>query len=333
MRRPALLLPAVAAVLLLTACGSEHSGTQDGGTQDGGFGAGGSASPSPVDRPAVDGVRITSVTIPSASASASRSASPSPSPNESAGGVRAERLPGGLPADSGVSAAYEVVNSTADALTYTVLFDFTTSTGGVMSNQKVTVRSVGAGRTVTGTVRLGTLVPGASRVTTVKVAEVTRVPADEAPSEPGVCPPSGIRVTADDGDSAMGLRVVGLLLENCGTKDRTLDGYPRLSLLDDDLQPVRGVEVMKGSGGIATVAGFDDPPRAVTLKPGERASAGLMWRNTTGFGDAVDVPYVRVRATAGAAPVTVTPHLDLGTTGKLGVSPWRRAGERTGIGS
>ncbi|WP_443041958.1 DUF4232 domain-containing protein [Streptomyces sp. B21-106] len=198
------------------------------------------------------------MTIPSASVSASRSAS-SPSPTGSGGGVRADRLPGGLPADSGVSAAYEVVNSTADALTYTVLFDFTTSTGGVMSNQKVTVRSVGPGRTVTGTVRLGTLAPGASRVTTVKVAEVTRVPAEEAPSEPGVCPPSGVRVTADDGDSAMGLRVVGLLLENCGTKDRTLDGYPRLSLLDDDLQPVRGVEVMKGGGGIATVAGFGRP--------------------------------------------------------------------------
>ncbi|MEH0550441.1 DUF4232 domain-containing protein [Streptomyces sp. B21-101] len=327
MRRPALLLPAVAAALLLTACGSEHAGTQAGGS-----GEGGPASPSPVDRPTVDGVRITSVTIPSASVSASRSAS-SPSPTGSGGGVRADRLPGGLPADSGVSAAYEVVNSTADALTYTVLFDFTTSTGGVMSNQKVTVRSVGPGRTVTGTVRLGTLAPGASRVTTVKVAEVTRVPAEEAPSEPGVCPPSGVRVTADDGDSAMGLRVVGLLLENCGTKDRTLDGYPRLSLLDDDLQPVRGVEVMKGGGGIATVAGFDDPPRAVTLKPGERASAGLMWRNTTGFGDAVDVPYVRVRAMAETAPVTITPHLDLGTTGKLGVSPWRRAGERTGPGS
>ncbi|MDX5568611.1 DUF4232 domain-containing protein [Streptomyces sp. ID05-04B] len=328
MRRPALLLPAVAAAVLLTACGSEHAGTQSAGA-----GSGGPTSPSPVGQPAVDGVRITSVTIPSGSRSTSPSAaaSASTSPAETGGGVRAERLPDGLPADPGVSAAYEVVNSTADALTYTVIFGFTTSTGGAVSNQKVTVRSVGAGRTVTGTVRLGTLAPGAPPVTRVKVAEVTRVPAAEAPSEPGVCPPSGIRITADDGDSAMGLRVVGLLLENCGTEVRTLDGYPRLSLLDDDLQPVRGVEVMKGSGGIATVAGFDDPPRAVTLKPGERASAGLMWRNTTGFGEAVDVPYVRVHATAGAAPVTVTPHLDLGTTGKLGVSPWRRTAEQTGV--
>lgn len=62
----------------------------------------------------------------------------------------------------------------------------------------------------------------------------------------------------------------------------------------------------------------------MTLKPGERARATLVWRNTVEAGlDAVDAPYVRVRAQSGAAPVTVTPHLDLGTTGKLGVGPWK----------
>ncbi|MER5195462.1 DUF4232 domain-containing protein [Streptomyces sp. NPDC002755] len=313
MRRPLALLPALAAVLLATACGSEHAGTQNGGV-----GASGSTPRTQVTEPAVDGVRITSVTVPSAAAT----------PGASGGGpVKAERLPTGLAADSGISAAYEVTNSGAEELTYTVRFDFTTSAGEVMSNEKVTVRSVGAGRTVRGTVRPGTLVPGASPVTTVKVGEVTKVPAAEAPAEAGVCPPSGIRVSADDGDAAMGLRVVGLALENCGQRDYTVDGYPQVSLLDEDHEPVDGVEIFKGSGGISTVTGFDDPPRPVTLKPGERASAGLMWRNTTGSGTAVDVPYVRVRATSDAAPVMVTPHLDLGTTGKLGVSPWRSTPE------
>ncbi|MFH0174028.1 DUF4232 domain-containing protein [Streptomyces cacaoi] len=313
MRRPLPLLPAFAAVLLPTACGSEHAGTQNGGV-----GASGSTPRTQVTEPAVDGVRITSVTIPSTSAS----------PSTSGGGpVKAERLPTGLAADSGISAAYEVTNSGTEELTYTVLFDFTTSAGEVMSNERVTVRSVGAGRTVRGTVRPGTLAPGASPVTTVKVGEVTKVPADEAPTEAGVCPPSGIRVSADDGDAAMGLRVVGLILENCGDRDYTVDGYPQVSLLDEDHEPIDGVKIFKGSGGISTVTGFDDPPRPVALKPGERASAGLMWRNTTGFGTAVDVPYVRVRAKSDAAPVMVTPHLDLGTTGKLGVSPWRSTPE------
>jgi hypothetical protein len=49
-----------------------------------------------------------------------------------------------------------------------------------------------------------------------------------------------------------------------------------------------------------------------------------MWRNTTHSGTAVNVPYVRVRAEQGADPVTVTPHLDLGTTGKLAVRAWTR---------
>ncbi|MFC5782750.1 DUF4232 domain-containing protein [Streptomyces aureus] len=61
------------------------------------------------------------------------------------------------------------------------------------------------------------------------------------------------------------------------------------------------------------------------LTPGESATAGLAWRNTTESGAAVNVPYVRVQAKAGADPVTVTPHLDPGTTGKLGVNPWKKA--------
>lgn len=319
MRRTAALLPAVTVALLLTACGAERAGTQDGGS-----GASGSAPRTAVSQPAVDGVRITSVTIPSPSPS------PSVSPGAGGGMVRAEPLPTALQAGSGVSADYEVANSTAAALTYTVLFVFTSDDGGAMSNRKVTVGPVGPGRTVRETVRPEPLPPGAPSVTGVKVAEVTSVPAIEAPAEADACPPSGIRVTADDGDAAMGLRVVGLFLENCGDRDYTLKGYPRLTLLDDDHQPVDGVTIVHGGGGIATVTGFDDPPRTVTLAPGERARSGLMWRNTTGSGTAVGVPYVRVLARPDAAPVMITPHLDLGTTGKLAVSAWRAAAQPQG---
>jgi hypothetical protein len=93
-------------------------------------------------------------------------------------------------------------------------------------------------------------------------------------------------------------------------------------------RPVAGT-VASTSGGISSaVTGFDDPPRSVTLRPGERARSGLVWRNTVQPGIPVDVPYVRVRTKSGAAPVTVTPHFDLGTTGKLGVSPWRTEEQR-----
>ncbi|MGW0084104.1 DUF4232 domain-containing protein [Streptomyces sp. NPDC003393] len=312
MRRSVTLLPVLAAVLLLPACGSEHAGTRNSGP-----GAASSPDRTRVDDPGKDGVRITAVTIPSAS--------PSPSPSRDHV-VHADRLP----ADSGVLAEYEVTNDGTEAMTYTVLFDFTTRTGEVMSNTWETVRDVGPGRTVRGTVRLGALPPGASPVARAEVAEVTKVPADEAPPAAGACPPSGIRVTADQGDAAMGLRVVGLHLENCGTHDYTVDGYPRLELLDDSREPIQGVRILRGSGGITALPEWDEGPRPVTLKPGESAVSGLVWRNTTQSGTAVDVPYVRVLAKDGADPVTVTPHLDLGTTGKLGVRPWQREQRRRG---
>ncbi|MGW0334671.1 DUF4232 domain-containing protein [Streptomyces sp. NPDC003011] len=295
MRRAApLVLPVLAAVLLVAGCGSERAGAGSG-TSGGGEAGGGSASPrGPVSDPGVDGVRITGVTVPS---------------------------PGGA---SDVSATYEITNDGTEALTYTVLFDFMTTTGEVMTNTRQTVRDVEPDRTARGTVAMPPSMVGVHDVTRVKVSEVTSVPAEEAPAEPGDCPESGVRVTADEGDAAMGLRVVGLWLENCGAGVHQVDGYPRLTLLDDERQPVDGVRILRGSGGITTaVPGVDDPPRPVALRPGERARATLVWRNTVQSGTAVDVPYVRVRATAGADPVTVTPHLDLGTTGKLGVGPWR----------
>ncbi|WP_329579389.1 DUF4232 domain-containing protein [Streptomyces sp. NBC_01361] len=291
MRRSASLLPALAATaLLLTAC-EPPPHTQ-------------------VDDPGKDGVRITSLTLPSAS----------PSPNRTTS-VSADSLP----VDSGVIAAYEVTNKGTKSLTYSVVFTFMSGDGGAMTNRTATVRDVGPGKTVRGTVRAGELPPAAPRVTGAKVLEVTKVPAGEAPAAPGTCPASGIRVSVDKGDAAMGLRVVGLHLDNCGTRDYTVDGYPLLELLDDDLNTVHGIQILDGSGDITTGAGPDEQPRPVMLEPGESATAGLVWRNTTEAGTAVNVPHVRVRAKAGADPVTVTPHLDLGTTGKLGVRPWEKA--------
>ncbi|QKW09912.1 DUF4232 domain-containing protein [Streptomyces sp. NA04227] len=315
MRRPASPRPArargvtslsalAAAVLLLTACGAERAGA-------GRPGADGSEPPSrtQIDDPGKDGVRITSLTLPSASPSPAR------------GSVSAD----GLPGDSGVTAAYEITNEAAEALTYSVVVTFVSGDGGAVTNRTVTVRDVGPGKTVRGTVRAGELPPAAPRVVRAKVLTVAKVPADEAVAEPGTCPASGIRVSADKGDAAMGLRVVGLHLDNCGTRDYTVEGYPLLELLDDKLEPVEGVEILDGSREITTGAGEDKEPGRVTLRPGESATSSLVWRNTTEFGTPVNVPHVRVRAKTGADPVTLTVHLDLGTTGKLGVKTWEKA--------
>ncbi|MEV6209401.1 DUF4232 domain-containing protein [Kitasatospora sp. NPDC051914] len=138
----------------------------------------------------------------------------------------------------------------------------------------------------------------------VRITKVRSVPSREASAESGVCPPSGTRVYADEGDAAMGLRVVGLHLENCGAGTVELNGYPELQVIDEEHRPVGDVRIL----------------------PGERAYAGLVWRNTVevGTADLVNAPYLRVRAKAGADPVMVIPELDLGTTGRLGVGAWKQ---------
>lgn len=291
--------------LLLTGCGTEHAGA---GTS----GAPASVPPSrpQVEDPGKDGVRITSLTL--------ASASPTPTRRTS---VSADSLA----LDSGVVAFFEVTNEGTEALTYSVVVAFMSSDGGVLANQTATVRDVGPGKTVRGTVRSGQVPPSAPRVTGAKVLKVTKIPASEAPAEPGACPTSGIRVSADNGDAAMGLRVVGLHLDNCGTRNYTVEGYPLLELLDGSFKTVHGIKALHGSSEISTGAGPDEQPRPVTLRPGESATAALVWRNTTESGTPVNAPFVRVRAKTGTAPVTLTLNLDLGTTGRLGVKPWAKA--------
>ncbi|MEU8617628.1 DUF4232 domain-containing protein [Streptomyces sp. NPDC048623] len=310
-KRTPVLSVLAATALLLTACGTERAG--GGGAVGADPDATAPSSATPVDGPGKDGVRVTSVTLPQPSAPAS--------PGRAVVTDRLSR-------DSGVSAAYEVTNSGSETLTYTAVVTFMSANGGAVTSQTVTVRDVGPGKTVRGTVRAGEVPPGAPRIRRAKVLTATKVPAGEAPAEAGACPASGVRVSADQGDAAMGLRVVGLHLENCGTRDYVVEGYPQLDLRDADFEPVGGIRILRGSEEITTGAGPDERPRRVVLRPGEAASAALVWRNTTEAGTAVTVPYVRVRAKAGAEPVTFTPNLDLGTTGRLGVRPWKEADPR-----
>ncbi|MEU6443800.1 DUF4232 domain-containing protein [Streptomyces sp. NPDC047046] len=304
------LLPALAATTLLltalTACGTEEAGAP----------AKGSASAStrtPIDDPGKDGARVTSLTLPNAS--------PSPTPTRRHS-VTADHLD--LGGDSGISAAYEITNSGTETLTYTVTLTFTSEDGGAMGGGTATERDVAPGKTVRGSVRAGALPPTTPRITGAEVSEVAAVPAAEAQAAPGTCPSSGVRVGTDKGDAAMGLRVVGLHLDNCGTRDYQVEGYPVLQLLDDSREPIENVAILRGSREITTGITGDGPPRPVTLKPGESATASLVWRNLTEMGTPVTAPYARVRAKAGAAPVMFPEHIDLGTTGKLGVTPWAK---------
>lgn len=154
-------------------------------------------------------------------------------------------------------------------------------------------------------------------------------PSPSTPSlSPDGCPPSGVLVRTGEVNAAMGVRAMGLELVNCGTVPFTVNGYPEVRLLDDDRRPLP-VTVGRGSSGISTIDSYDVPPAPVTAAPGERLVAGLVWRNKVAdmTTDPVNGTYLEVVPAPGQPPQVVRPTggIDLGTTGRLGVAPWRAA--------
>jgi hypothetical protein len=272
---------------------------------------------------------------PSAEPSVTASDTPTPLPLPSPGGAVEDAVkvtalyawgPESGCASVDYSAEFEVTNQGTKAATYTVTIGFLSASGGAVDNVERTVEAVGPGETVKGTAVMAETVTTAPDVTGAEVIKVRGVPADEASSASGPCPKSGVRLYADQGDAAMGLRVVGLHLVNCGTEPYRVNGYPKLEIQDEDHDTVDGVRVLQGTDQISTGTGGSGSPQPVVLRPGEAAVAGLAWRNTTQAGEPVNAPYVRVWAKPGADPVTVVPELDLGTTGKIGVGPWKKEG-------
>ncbi|MFI7072298.1 DUF4232 domain-containing protein [Micromonospora sediminicola] len=148
--------------------------------------------------------------------------------------------------------------------------------------------------------------------------------ADAATPTPA-CSPEGIRIVELGVSAAMGLRAMGLDLVNCGNRPYELRGYPAVALRDADGDPIT-VRVIPGAAPITS--GFDDPPTALVLRPGERAGAALIWRNlvTDATVVATDGVELDVAPVAGrpAYPVALDGPIDLGNTGRLGVSAWKR---------
>ncbi|WP_217214755.1 DUF4232 domain-containing protein [Streptomyces sp. AC550_RSS872] len=320
---------ALAGVLLLAACGSQSATQGDDTTRARGAGVSADAAAlCPSGYSQYGSLPPSAGDDPSVTPSGTPTPLPLPSPTGpdedgvQVTGLYAWAVGSGCEAD--YSAAFEITNSGTKTVTYTVTFSFLSPSGGAVDNVEQTVQAVGPGRTVKGAVAMRQSVTHAPDVSGIDVLKVRGVPADEATSASGPCPASGLHVYADQGDAAMGLRVIGLHLVNCGTKTYELNGYPELELLDERHDSVDSVRILQGTGQISTAVGGGGSPRLVALRPGEAARSTLAWRNTTGFGDAVNVPYVRVRAKSGADPVIVQPELDLGTTGRLGVGPWQK---------
>ncbi|MFB6578158.1 DUF4232 domain-containing protein [Streptomyces sp. NPDC056402] len=140
------------------------------------------------------------------------------------------------------------------------------------------------------------------------------------------CPEGGVRLAEGDGNAAMGLRVVDFQLVNCGSAAYRLEGYPEVRLLDGEDRPLQ-VEIGHGANGVTSFpADGDAPPRAVTLQPGQAAMTALMWRNlvTDSTVPAAEGRVLELVPKPGAPRLTLrlSAPVDLGDTGKLGLSAW-----------
>ena len=144
--------------------------------------------------------------------------------------------------------------------------------------------------------------------------------------------PACLSVEAGRAEAALGLRVLGLTLVNGCADPVTLNGYPVVRLLDEAHQPLN-VDVLDGITAIVTLPRFAGPPQEFTVAPGATAAAVAVWRNT--YTDPSEPPvrgtHLGVAPRPGDAEQLVTPEgpIDLGSTGRIGISPWTEVTPRT----
>jgi hypothetical protein len=164
--------------------------------------------------------------------------------------------------------------------------------------------------------------PAAKIPTAASTATATTpspAPATSAPTAAAACPASGLLAGAGATDGAMGLRQVQLTLTDCGTKARSVSGYPKLRLLDDHGRTVR-VAVHHGDDIVDSVT--DPGPATTTLRPGGKVVAVLAWRNTYTVSDEPPALAATVRFTVAGVEQPVPLTVDLGNTGKIDVTAW-----------
>ncbi|WP_329385572.1 DUF4232 domain-containing protein [Streptomyces sp. NBC_01351] len=185
-------------------------------------------------------------------------------------------------------------------------------------------------RWVRGVVVAGAVVLGATGCEAAPAPAAARPSVSAVPPAAEACPEGGVRLVEGTGDAAMGLRVEGYELVNCGATDYVLEGYPEIRLLDKAHRPVE-VAVGHGSAPITSqVPAVDAAPQRVTLAPGQASSLSVVWRNlvTDATAPAVEGWVLEVTPRPGAPRVSLalSRPVDLGNTGRLGIGPWAAAG-------
>ena len=135
------------------------------------------------------------------------------------------------------------------------------------------------------------------------------------------CPPGGLTFTVGFADAAMGLRWIGLTVENCGSVTRTVRGYPDLTVVDEFQRPL---DVTVKHGEVGSDGNPLPRPRSFRLKPGKTLLSALSWRSTVTVTEENDrtVKAGGVLLTSGKLQQIFMAYLDVGSTGNVFVSPW-----------
>jgi Protein of unknown function (DUF4232) len=145
-----------------------------------------------------------------------------------------------------------------------------------------------------------------------------------APTAP--CPASGLRATAAEPDAASGLRALEVSVVNCGATSRTVSGYPTVRVL---AAGGTALPVTVHRGASVTTAIDDPAPTTLTLRPGQTALTVLAWRNTVTDSTVDAETGAALAVTVGGHPQVLPVTVDLGNTGRLDVTAWRRPAAST----
>ncbi|MEV4534126.1 DUF4232 domain-containing protein [Asanoa sp. NPDC049518] len=175
--------------------------------------------------------------------------------------------------------------------------------------------------------RLGALLFASTVLAACDAPGPAPLPPTPPPSATAPACADGFRLSAGPVDGASGLRAMGIVFENCGTRPYPLKGFPVVRALDGQ-RAALAVTVGNGSEPVSAKDAWDAPAHALTVPPGGTARARVLWRNTVTEGDPVDATYLSVAPAPGAPDQLVAPDggLDLGTTGRLAVNAWTDAG-------
>jgi predicted small lipoprotein YifL len=141
----------------------------------------------------------------------------------------------------------------------------------------------------------------------------------QVPSLAHQCALTGASIVVGIADAAMGQRLTTLVLTNCGSESYRLDGYPQLTVLDQDRRPV-AVAVARAS----MIQGVVDPgPKPIVLAPQASAITKLTWRSTVLIGEP-DATGSYIAVSPGQQhPMQIVPvRVDDGTTAQIAATAW-----------